>query len=101
MSRALLAAIYGHLGRPDEARAQWQELLQINPNYSIEHRRKVLPYKNPADFDPFVDGLQKGWLDGLVAKGPPPSVARPNRSSVSKSTMLEQQKGCLVFRGAK
>ena len=61
MSRALLAAIYGHLGRPDEARAV-EELLQINPNYSIEHRRKVLPSRIPADFDPFVDGLQKAGL---------------------------------------
>jgi hypothetical protein len=55
-------ASHGHLGRPDEARAHWQELLQINPNYSIEHRREVLPYKNPADFDPFADGLQKAGL---------------------------------------
>jgi adenylate cyclase len=62
MSRALLAAIYGHLGRVDEARTQWRDLLQINPNYSIEHRRKVLPHKNPADFDLFVNGLQKAGL---------------------------------------
>jgi len=62
ISRALLAASYGHLGRRDEARAVWEELLRINPNYSIEHRRKVLPYKNPADFDLFVDGLRKAGL---------------------------------------
>jgi adenylate cyclase len=28
----------------------------------VEHRRKVLPYKNPADFEPFVDGLRKVGL---------------------------------------
>ena len=62
ISRALLASSYGHLGRGDEARREWQELLRINPNYSVEHRRKVLPYKNPADFEPFVDGLRKVGL---------------------------------------
>jgi adenylate cyclase len=62
ISRALLAAGYGHLGRGDEARREWQELLRINPNYSVEHRRKVLPYKTPADFELFVDGLRKVGL---------------------------------------
>ncbi len=62
ISHALLAASYGHLGRLDDARAEWQDVLRINPTYSIEQRRKVLPYKNPADFDPFVDGLRKAGL---------------------------------------
>jgi adenylate cyclase len=62
ISRALLAASYGHLGRNDEARKEWQELLRVNPNYSVEHRRKVLPYKTPADFELFVDGLRKVGL---------------------------------------
>jgi len=62
ISRALLAAIYGHLGRVDEARAEWAELLQINPDYSVEHRRRVLPFKNPADFDLFTNGLREAGL---------------------------------------
>jgi adenylate cyclase len=62
ISRALLAASYGHLGRGDEARHEWQELIRVNPNYSVEHRRKVLPYKNPADFELFVDGLRKAGV---------------------------------------
>ena len=63
-SRVLLAASYGHLGRLDEARAEWQEVYRDNPDYSLEYRRKVLPYKNPADFELVVDGLRKA---GLVA----------------------------------
>ncbi|MFD1981468.1 adenylate/guanylate cyclase domain-containing protein [Mesorhizobium newzealandense] len=59
VSRALLAACYGHLGRFAEARAAWQEVLRLNPDYSLEYRRKVLPYKNPADFELVVDGLRK------------------------------------------
>jgi cytochrome c-type biogenesis protein CcmH/NrfG len=60
----LLAATYGQTGRLDEAREQWSEVLRVNPAYSLEHRRKVLPYKNPSDFEAVVDGLRKA---GLVA----------------------------------
>ncbi|MER8374893.1 adenylate/guanylate cyclase domain-containing protein [Mesorhizobium sp. M1406] len=62
VSRALLAASYGHLGRLAEARAAWQEVLRVNPDYSLEYRRKVLPYKNPADFELMVDGLRKAGI---------------------------------------
>lgn len=62
VSRALLAASYGHLGRLAEARAAWQEVLRVNPDYSLEYRRKVLPYKNPADFELLVDGLRKAGV---------------------------------------
>ncbi|RWC33622.1 adenylate/guanylate cyclase domain-containing protein [Mesorhizobium sp.] len=62
VSRALLAASYGHLGRLPDARAAWQELLRVNPDYSLEYRRKVLPYKNPADFELMVDGLRKAGI---------------------------------------
>jgi adenylate cyclase len=59
VSRALLAACYGHLGRVEDARAAWAEVLRVNPDYSLEYRRKVLPYKNPADFEVIVEGLRK------------------------------------------
>jgi len=62
MSRVLLAACYGHLGRVEEARAQWREVMRINPGYSLEHRRRVAPYKDPADFELFADGLRKAGL---------------------------------------
>ena len=42
--------------------AAWQEVFRVNPNYSLEYRRKVLPYKNPADFELVVDGLRKAGL---------------------------------------
>ena len=62
ISRVLLAACYGHLGRGEAARAEWQEALRINPDYSIEHRRQILPYKNPADFERVVEGLRKAGI---------------------------------------
>jgi adenylate cyclase len=62
ISRVLLAACYGHLGRAEDARSAWQEALRINPDYSIEHRRRILPYKNPADFERMVLGLRKAGI---------------------------------------
>ena len=63
ISRVLLAASFGHLGRTEEARAQWQEVFRTNPDYSLEHRRKVLPYKNPSDFELVVEGLRKAGIE--------------------------------------
>ena len=61
-SRVLLAACYGEMGRLDEAREQWREALRVNPDFSLDYRRKVLPYKNPADFEAVVDGLRKAGV---------------------------------------
>ena len=58
-SLALLASCYGHLGRIDEARAAWAQVIKIAPDFSIERQRRVLPYRNPDDFDRRVDGLRK------------------------------------------
>jgi TolB-like protein/Tfp pilus assembly protein PilF len=62
ISRVLLASIYGHLGKFEESRAQWAEVMRINPEYSLEHRRKTLPYKNPADLEHIVDGLRQAGI---------------------------------------
>jgi adenylate cyclase len=61
-SRVLLAACYGEMGRIDEARVEWREALRVNPEYSLEHRRKVLPYRNPDDFELVVRGLRKAGV---------------------------------------
>jgi adenylate cyclase len=61
-SRMLLAACYGHLGRIDEARAVWAEMLKINPDFSLAQRARVLPYKEPRDFQRIADGLAKAGL---------------------------------------
>ena len=61
-SRALLAASLGQMGLVEEAREAWRELMRVNPDYSIEQRREVLPYKNPDDFERVVEGLRKAGL---------------------------------------
>jgi len=47
VTRAYLASLYGHTDRPDEARRIWQELMAINPQYTIEHTLRVLPTPTP------------------------------------------------------
>jgi len=70
VSRMLLAASYGQMGLVKEAHDAWRELLRVNPDFSLEQRRKVLPYKNPEDFERVVEGLRKA--------GPPEGTAKTN-----------------------
>jgi adenylate cyclase len=67
-SRMLLAACYGHLGRLEEARAMWAELMQVNPDFSLAQRERVLPYKDPRDFQRIAEGLAKADLPGEAGK---------------------------------
>lgn len=59
LSRVLLAAVLGFLGRGPEARQCWEEALARNPNYSLERRRQVLP---EAEFELLMAGLGKAGL---------------------------------------
>ena len=61
-SYALLAACYGHLGRIAESRAAWAEVMRIAPNFSIERRRRILPFKNPDEFERRIEGMRKAGL---------------------------------------
>ena len=61
-SRMLLASCYGHLGRADDARKTWAELLEVNPEFSLMQRARVLPYKDPSDFQRIAEGLAKAGL---------------------------------------
>jgi TolB-like protein/Tfp pilus assembly protein PilF len=70
ISRVLLASVYGHLGDAGASRAEWEEALRINPDYSLEHRRAILPYRNPADFEQILDGLRRaGLVEGAIPPG--------------------------------
>ena len=61
-SRMLLASCYGHLGRTEDARVAWAELLKVKPDFSLTQRARVLPYKDAGDFQRIVDGLAKAGL---------------------------------------
>ena len=62
ISRALLASCYGHLGLVSEAKEEWARLLEINPDYSIERKGQIQPYKNPVDWDRIIEGLREVGL---------------------------------------
>jgi len=61
-SRMLLASCYGYLGRTEDAQAVWAALLKVNPDFSVMQRARVLPYKNPDDFQRILEGLAKARL---------------------------------------
>jgi adenylate cyclase len=61
-SYALLAACYGHLGRIAESRAAWAEVKRIAPNFSIERRRRILPFMDPDEFERRIEGMRKADL---------------------------------------
>src|SRR6185436_17431453 len=61
-SYALLASCHGHLGQVTEGRAAWAELKRLAPDFSIERRRRVLPFRNPAQFEERVAGLRKAGV---------------------------------------
>jgi adenylate cyclase len=63
MSRFYLACLYGLTGRHEEARRTWQEMLEVNPHFSIEHQRRTLPYKDPGLIDRLVAGLRNAQID--------------------------------------
>jgi adenylate cyclase len=61
-SYALLASCYGHLGKIAESRAAWAELMRLAPDFSIERRRRVLPFRNPDVFERRIEGMRKADL---------------------------------------
>jgi adenylate cyclase len=59
---ALLASCYGHLGQIDASRSAWAEVLKLAPDFTVERRWGVLPFKNPSDYAQRVEGLRKAGL---------------------------------------
>jgi adenylate cyclase len=64
LSRSFLASTLGHLGRLDEARQVWADLMKVNPDYSFAVHRTRVPFADPAAADRIAEGLK---LAGLPA----------------------------------
>jgi TolB-like protein/cytochrome c-type biogenesis protein CcmH/NrfG len=58
----LMAAIYGQLGRIEEAQAALKELLLLMPGMTIDDVRKQVPFKDPIHMERYLDGLRKAGL---------------------------------------
>jgi adenylate cyclase len=60
-SRATLAAAYAHLGRLDDARAEVEELLRVQPGFSLAFWRES-SVSDPDYRDHYLGGLRKAGL---------------------------------------
>lgn len=57
-----LAAVYCETGRQDKARAEANEVLRIDPNFSLVTIARSYPFKNQDVLKRFVDSLRKAGL---------------------------------------
>jgi len=58
-----LAEAYIGLGQDQKARAHAEEMLKINPNYSLaDLRKRIYFYKDPAHLERLIDALRKAGL---------------------------------------
>jgi adenylate cyclase len=57
-----LAASYSSLNRTEEARKAVEEILRINPTFSLEYYANTLPFKNHEKLDKYINALRKAGL---------------------------------------
>jgi len=57
-----LTATYSLSGQETEAHAQAEEVMKINPKFSLQRFSKVLPFKNQATNKRVIDALRKAGL---------------------------------------
>jgi len=62
MAHMMLAAAYSLAGRQEEASVAAEEVLRLNPKFSLVHWGKTLPYKNQADRERLIGALRKAGL---------------------------------------
>jgi hypothetical protein len=57
-----MAASFVEMGQVDKARAEVEEVLKLNPKFSLKNRKGRLPYKDPAIFERLSGLLGKAGL---------------------------------------
>jgi adenylate cyclase len=57
-----LASAFAQLEKIDEARRHAQEVMRLNPSFSLRHYAESLPFKNKTDLDHRIAGLRKSGL---------------------------------------
>jgi adenylate cyclase len=58
----ILAAVTAHLGRLDEARSAFEELLRLQPEFSLDVPRAALAAADPDFLERYIDGLRKAGM---------------------------------------
>ncbi len=57
-----LAGPYSLMGREKEARAEADEVLKINPRFSLDNYAKLIPYRDQSDVDQDILSLRNAGL---------------------------------------
>ena len=57
-----LAASYSSLNRTEEAHKAVEEVLRIDPNFSLEYQAKAMPYKHQETGDKLINALHLAGL---------------------------------------
>ena len=57
-----LASAFAQLEKTDEASRHAQEIMRLNPSFSLQHYAESLPFKNKTDLDHRIAGLRKAGL---------------------------------------
>ena len=76
-AHAFLAASLSSLGRRAKAAAEADEVLRINPKFSLDSYAKTLPYKNKADIERYLAALRKAGLPEM------PLLPLPDKPSIA------------------
>ena len=58
----ILAASYAQLGKNEKAHHHVEEILAINPDFSLSRYKPKISYRKKADKDHYLDGLMKAGL---------------------------------------
>ena len=61
-AQVFIVACYSSMGRDAEATAAAEEVLRINPKFTIESYAKTIPYKDKADVERELAALRKAGL---------------------------------------
>jgi len=62
LSHMWLAAAYSSAGREEKARSAAEEVLRLNPKFSVVFWEKRVRFKNQADREHFIGALRKAGL---------------------------------------
>ena len=57
-----LGTTYSLMDREKEARSEAEEILRINPMFSLDHLYKTNPWRDPSQTDKFVEAMRKAGL---------------------------------------
>jgi adenylate cyclase len=77
LAHITLAAAYSLAGREEEARIAAEEVLRLNPKFSLDYQAKILPFKNKRDLEHFIAALRKAGLPQT------PSLPLPDKPSIA------------------